>query len=330
MIAGARVKIIKPAILKNGDRVGLVSPASRPTSPSVVKKSAWLLEQTGLHAIVGENVLKSEGLFGATDQERLDDLNRFILDPHIKAIYCLNGGYGSLRLLDKLDFDVIREHPKVFVGSDDVTTLLLAIHKMTGLVTMHGPNLERIQTLESMQEVKTALTKPQLGPLMVDEPRLEKVDKKNPDVVKVSAFAYAPVAGQAEGRIVGGNLTALVSLMGTPFQPEFANTILLLEDIDERFDILDRWFSTLYVAGALEATLAVAFGKFENCHAKGEKSTLSLEDMLSDRLVEMHKACCFNFAFGQSSQSQFVPIGVRAAIDTAQGRIDYLESAYKN
>jgi len=324
------VKIIKPAILKSGDKVGLVSPASRPASPSVVKRSAWLLEQTGLHAVVGENVLESDGVSGATDQERLDDLNRFFKDPQIKAIYCISGGYGSLRLLDKLDFEMIREHPKMFVGSDDITSLLLAIQKMTGLVTMHGPNLERLQTIEAMQRVKAALTKQHPDPLMVDEVRVERPDKKQPNVVKVSAFAYAPVAGQAEGRTLGGNLTALVSLMGTPFQPEFANTILLLEDIDERFDILDRWFTTLYAAGALQSVLAVALGKFENCHARGEKNTLSLEDMFSDRLIEMGKACCFNFAFGQSSQSKFVPIGIRASIDTTLGRIEYLESAYKN
>jgi len=323
------MKIIKPAVLKSGDKVGLVAPASRPVSAAVLQRSVWLLEQTGLQAVVGKNVLSANGSFGASDQEKIDDIHAFVTDAQIKAVYCICGGYGTLRLLDKLDFALIKEHPKMFIGSDDATSLLIAIHKMTGLVTMHGPNLERLQTIESMHRARTALTKQHPDPLMVDEVRLEKPDKKDAAVVNVSTFAYAPVSAKAEGKILGGNLTALVSLMGTSFQPEFAETILLLEDIDERYDILDRWFSTLYVAGALGSTAAVALGKFENCHAKGEKNYLSLDDIFADRLIEIGKASCFNLPFGQSSQSKFVPIGIRAKIDTAKGRIEYLESAYE-
>jgi muramoyltetrapeptide carboxypeptidase len=327
-VGWCEVNVIKPPILKPGEKIGLVCPASRPPSPAVVKRSVWLLAQLGFHPVVGDNVLKTEGFFAGTDEERLSDLVQFFLDPDVKAICCISGGYGSLRLLDQIDYSMIQEHPKLIIGSDDNTSLLLAINKMTGLVTVHGPNLERMQSIEAMRRLKNALTKSQFETMLVDETKVERIDKKRPGVVQVSIFSYAPVQGQSVGRILAGNLTAMVSLMGTPYQPDFAKTILLLEDIDERVNTLDRWLTTLYIGGALKQTLAVGFGKFENCHSHGLLNSLSLEDIFGDRLVQMGKPCCFNFPFGQSSSSSFVPIGIQANIDTKLGKLHFLESAF--
>lgn len=311
------VTLLKPRALKRGDKVGLVSPASRPDGPAVIAQAQKVMEWMGFKPVLGEHALHMQGFLAGSDAERLSDLMGFFKDDSIKGIFCLSGGYGSLRLLDRIDYNVITEHPKVLVGADDNTALLLAVNKCSNLVVFHGPNLDQLNSPASFEDLQLVVSqKKPLKPLNV---RIGKI--------AFGGSHYAPYAGTVTGRLLGGNLTALCSLMGTPFEPDFESSILFLEDKNERNDMLDRWFSTLYVSGDLHKVEGVALGDFVNCGRKGSSNMLSIEDLFGDRLKEMEKPSCFGFPFGQGDDSYTIPIGVHASLDTNKGQLTFLDSA---
>jgi muramoyltetrapeptide carboxypeptidase len=305
--------MIKPPVLKPNDRVGLVAPASRPDNPSELARAVRIVEEMGLTPIVGKNVLKVHGYMAGTDAERLSDLNAFIEDDSIRAIFCVTGGFGSLHLLPDVHYSSLKTNPKVIVGGDDNTSLITAIHVRTGLVTFAGPNLDKVDSSFTFDNLKQMLTSTETPPA---------IPYKSYRFMEVP---YSPVPGTVSGALLGGNLTALVSLMGTPFQPEFLDTILFLEDIDERHDILDRWFTTLYVSGSLAKTSGIAFGDFERCSTKGAKNMLSLQDLYGDRLKELQKPSCFGLPFGQSRETITLPLGIQATLDSARAHMQFME-----
>lgn len=316
-ISDTTLKLAKPHALKRGDKVGLIAPASRPDGPGVVARAVKAVESMGFNPVVGQHALDMQGFLAGADEARLSDLMTFFKDDSIKGIFCLSGGYGSLRLLDRIDYTFIAENPKVLVGSDDNTAMLLAIHKRASMVVFHGPNLDQLNSQASVQDLQLLVSqKKSLKPLNVraGKPALP-------------GSHYAPYKGTVSGVLLGGNLTAIGSLMGTPFQPEFSNTVLFLEDKNERNDMLDRWFSTLYVSGQLDKVAGVAFGDFVNCGRKGSANMLSLEDLFGDRLKEMNKVSCFGFPLGQLEDSYAVPIGIPVRLNSETGKLEFLESA---
>jgi muramoyltetrapeptide carboxypeptidase len=315
----AAIKVLKPRALKKGDRVALISPASRPDGPAAVKKCQQLVSELGFVPVLGKSILSTRGYMAGCDMERLDDFNNAIQDDSIAGIFCISGGFGSMHLLPHLDYDQILSHPKVLIGGDDNTSLLVAINAKTGLVTFHGPNLDQIASRFTFENFRAAITsKSSLAVLSANADGADGFPKP---------VAYAPVEGSTKGRLLGGNLTALVSLMGTPYQPEFNNAILFLEDRDERFDTLDRWLTTLYISGYLKHVSGVALGQFANCGTKSSFNMLPLEDLFGDRLSELKIPSCFNFSFGQVDNTATIPIGVMAQLDSAKGTLEFTEGA---
>lgn len=310
-------KLIKPEPLKAGDMVGLVCPASRPASPAVLARCVRVVTEMGFKPVVGESAFKSYSYMAGTDDERLRDLERFLSDESIRAVFCITGGFGSLRLLPRLNYRRIASAPKVIVGCDDNTHLLLALLKRCGMVTFHGPNLDQISTRYSFDRFKDAVTKKApVKTLSVSELASDGIGDGLP---------YTPLAGIATGALVGGNLTALVSLLGTPYLPVLAESILFLEDKNERTDILERWLTSLYLSGHLATVRAVAFGEFLNCGAKGSLDLLSIEELFGDRLKQLSKACCFGLPLGQSNRTATLPLGVTVNLDATKGTLEFLE-----
>lgn len=306
---------VKPPPLKAGDRVAIVAPASRPEGPHVVAQAVQVLSNMGFVPVVGQSVLSINGYMAGSDDERRGDLNGFIKDRSIRAIFCICGGYGSLRLLNKVDYASLSRDPKIIVGSDENTCLLLAISKQTGLVCFHGPNLEKVTSQDVFDDLKRAVTSLKVLP------PVEAVESYP------SGFVYSPVPGKTEGVLLGGNLTALFSLMGTRFEPDFAGKILFLEDKNERNDILERWMTGLFLSKQLDSASAILFGTFQGCGTIGSYSMLSLEDTFADRLTEIKKPSCFGMAIGQSKDCRVVPIGLHASADTRKGKLEFSEPA---
>jgi muramoyltetrapeptide carboxypeptidase len=312
-------KLVKAPALKAGDRVGLICPASRPDSPAALYRAVKVVQEMGFRPVVGRNVLQSHGYMAGTDAERLDDLLRFWKDDTIAGIFSVTGGFGSVHLLPFLNAELFLSKPKIFVGGDDNTHLALTLNAISGLVTFVGPNLDQVKTKASFESLLAAVTsKESLRPITC-------VNANNEDIF--SDYPYAISANKIGGRLLPGNLTAIGTLMGTPFESVFDQAILLLEDKNERNSTLDRWFTNLYVSGVLDKVAGVAFGQFENCGAHGDFSNLSLEELFGDRLKSLSKPFVFGFPFGQGADNVTVPVGVEAHLDTGEGRLDFTEPA---
>lgn len=328
-------KIIKPRALKKGDRVAIICPSGRPHNPAAINRAKAIVEQMGFKPVAGKNALKIFGTMAGTDEERLSDFHEALSDDSIAAIFCVTGGYGALHLVDKIDWEKFKQNPKVLVGSDDNSHILLAAHAKTGIITFHAPNMDRICSQQSFDALKEAVTsKNNLPSIQSNYWGLDAAnDGSSKSRARIGedrwqiAYSYAAVEGQCEGPLIGGNLTALCSLMGTPYQPSFKNAVLFLEDINEDHGILDRWFTNLYLSGALGDVSGVALGDFENCRTVGCFNMYSIEDLFGDRMKSVNKPCCFGLPLGQSARSLTAPIGVQAKLDATNGTLSFLEAA---
>ncbi len=310
---------VKAAPLESGSRVGLLAPSSRPESPLALRRCIQVIEEMGFVPVVGKNVMRNEGFSAGNDEQRLDDFHRFLRDPSIEAIFCVSGGYGSLRLLPLMDFGEIRQNPKIYLGSGDNDALLMAINELTGLVVFHGSNLEEVEDQHTFDSIKSALT----------GASLRGVNCRDEGDASFDAAAYSLSDKICQGIIRGGNLTALCSLFGTRYQPNLENKILILDDFSERNSSLDRWFTTLYLAGSLKEVTGIAFGGFPGCGPRGGDNMLSIEDTFGDRIKELGIAACFGFKFGSAGKDNVVPIGIQAKLDCASGSLTFLESPFR-
>ncbi|MBS1955480.1 MAG: LD-carboxypeptidase [Cyanobacteria bacterium SZAS-4] len=309
--------LIKANALKQGDCVGLVAPGGRPYKPSVVSRAARLVEDMGFKPVIGEHVLEVKGHTAGSVAERVDDFNKFLNDDAISALFCITGGFGSLSLLPHLDMSAIERSPKIIVGGGENTAVVLGLHARTGLITFHGPNLQDIKSESSFVSFKSALT---------SRSSLEPIVAATVDSAWSESHSHVAVEGIGQGHLLGGNLTGLVSLFGTEFEPELSGAVLFLTDHDERNDIIDRWFTTLYVSGQLEKVKAVALGYFDNCGNKGSFNLLSVEDSCAERLVQLSLPSIFDFPIA-GGDCPTVPIGVSSALDTRRRALEFLQAA---
>lgn len=310
---------IKPKRLAAGDRVGLVLPASMAFEPSTIDLARRQLEAMGFAVTVGEHAAKRHGYFAGTDTERAADLNAMFADPAVAGVICYTGGWGTPRLLPHLDFERMRKNPKVFVGYSDVTTLLNAVHQETGLVTFHGPMASgeiRPWTLEQLRRV--LMTAEPIGTL--------RNPPKDDDALVAREYRIVTVrGGRARGRLVGGNLTMLASLMGTPWEIDTDGAILLLEDIHEAYYRIDRMLTQLKLGGKLDRLAGVAFGYCTDCPT--DAPSFSLEEILADFFAPLGVPACAGLAFGHIKEKLTLPIGLEATLDADAGTLTLDESA---
>lgn len=327
--------IIKPRALKTGDRVALLCLAGRPHNPATMNRAKAIVEEMGFKPVAGKNSLKIYGTMAGTDEERLSDFDDALSDDSIAGIFCVTGGYGALHLVDKIDWKKLKDNPKVIAGSDDNCHLLLAAYAKTGLITFHSPNMDRICSQQSFDSLKQAVSsKDKLPTVQANYWEVDALtdgssqkQARMPDDKWQLSYSYAAVEGTCQGPLLGGNLTALGSLMGTPYQPSFKEAVLFLEDINEDHGVLDRWFTNLYLAGALKEISGVALGDFENCKTTDCFNMYSIEDLFGDRMKLENKPCCFGMPLGQSLRSLTAPVGVQVSLDAGKGTISYLETA---
>ena len=239
--------LIKPKRLSPGDTVAMVAPASATFKTVELDVARESLEALGLKVKIGGHLLDRHGYLAGQDKDRADDINRFFADAAIRAVLPIRGGWGSSRLLPLLDFDTIRRNPKIVLGYSDITALLLSIHAKTGLVTFHGPNGMGRWDEFSVNWVKQILFDGQAV-------TLENPHDKGEFLVQTDNRVQTITPGTARGRILGGNLSVLSAIMGSPYLPNWDNCILFLEDVDEDIYRIDRMMTTLKLAGVLSGS----------------------------------------------------------------------------
>ncbi len=276
------MEMIFPESFGTGDLVGLASPASPVAAGEEELCQKWL-EALGFRVQMGETLRKRErvrGYLAGDARSRAEDLNRMFKDPKIKAIFCVRGGYGSAQLLEHLDYDAIRRNPKPLIGYSDITSIHCGIQKKCGLVTFHGPMVRPdLQAPETLWETEMnmeglAFTVKSLFAACRGKERLFENPPGEP---------LLPVReGRAGGRLLGGNLSVLVRLLGTPYCPDFKDSILFLEDVGERLPRMDLCLTQLKLAGILEQVRGILLGDFTDCTNAGYEETVDSRTFLKE------------------------------------------------
>ncbi len=311
------MKIIKPKKLNKGDVIGIISPASSPDDLSKIESGAEYLEKQGYRVEIGNNVGKVHGYLAGSDEERLDDFHEMFSNKNVKAIFSVRGGYGSGRLLDRIDFNLIKKNPKILVGYSDITALQMAIFKKTGLVTFAGPMLAtdfsgRINKFAEENFWKIITNTKKIG--KIHNPRDEKF--------------YALTKGRGEGKILGGNLALLNSLMGTPFFPSFKDSILIIEDIGEAPYKVDRLLNQLRLAKVFDEIKGVILGRFVDCYETDKsKKTIKLNEVIEHYFGTLKIPVIYSFSHGHIKENLTIPFGINCKINTSKCFVEFTESA---
>ena len=311
------MKALKPKKLESGDVIGIVSPASSPDKLEKIENGVKYLEKLGYRVEIGKNVGKVHGYLAGSDDDRLSDLHEMFKNKNVKAIFSIRGGYGAGRLLDKIDFNLIKKNPKIFVGYSDITSLQLAILKKTGLISFAGPMLATdfsgdVNEFAEENFWKVITSSKKIGKL--HNPRDEKF--------------YAISSGRGEGPILGGNLAVLSSLMGTEYLPNFKNSILMLEDIGESPYRIDRLLNQFKLAKVLDTVNGIILGRFVDCYEKDKsKDTIKLNEVIEHYFSNLKIPVLYSFSHGHIKENITVPLGVNCKLNTSRGFIEVLENA---
>jgi muramoyltetrapeptide carboxypeptidase len=313
----AKSPVLKPPRLEVGDRIGMINPARAAFREDPVEIQAESLEALGLVPVKGENFYKRRGYLAGTDEERAADINDFFADPTIKGLMGI-GGWGSARVLPLLDYDVIRTNPKPVIGISDVTALLVGLYAKTGLVTFHGPH-PRIKY--SADYFKRVLFDGE--EVLFSNPR----EIKDDEMVQMKE-RYATIhGGRARGRLIGGNLTVLAAIVGSPYVPDFNGAILFLEDVREKPYRVDRMITQLELAGLLDGLAGFVFGSCTDCDPGDGYASQTLEEILDDHILPLGIPAYRGALIGHIRRQFMLPLGIEAEIDADAGTLQLLEPA---
>lgn len=316
--------VVKPPRLRASDTVGLVAPASATFNTVDLEIARESLQALGLTVKVGRHVLARHGYLAGKDKERAADINAFFADPDVRAVLPIRGGWGSSRVLPHLEFDRIRRNPKILLGYSDITALLLAVHARTGLMTFHGPNGLGRWDAWSLEYFKRVLFEGEA--VTLQNPR--NLSEKNA-LTQTEHRVQRITPGTARGRLLGGNLTVLTAILGSPYVPSFEGAILFLEDVREDLYRVDRMFTQLKLAGILQKIRGFVFGTCAECGPGEGFSSLTLEEILADHIKPLNVPAWFGAMIGHQMQQWTVPVGSHVQIDADAGTITMLEPAVK-
>jgi muramoyltetrapeptide carboxypeptidase len=293
--------MIRPKALTKGDTIGLIS-ASGATPPEKLYPAIDSIEKLGFNVIVGETCRARHGYLAGSDELRAHDVNEMFRNPHVDGIFCIRGGYGATKILPRLDFDMIKENPKVFAGYSDVTALHIAFNQKCGFVTYHTPMPSTEFIAQNMDQftwdsfIKQVMATDNNCMLL------------NPPQQPMTTL----VTGKATGQLVGGNLTLITASLGTPYEIDTKGKILFLEDIDESEQRVDRMLTQLKLAGKLDEAQGLLLGAWTNCgpeNPKHPERSLSLNTIFEEILKPLKKPILMDLACGHCLPTMSLPLG---------------------
>ncbi len=318
---------IYPPALQPGDTIAVVAPSGF-LDRERIERAARRLEEMGFRVRIPEGLYAERGYLAGDDDHRARLLMDAFRDPEVDAVFPGAGGFGSTRMLDKLDYDVIRENPKILIGFSDVTGLHLAIQKKTGLVTFHGPLL--MYGLGGEDGLTEFSARYYWRALLSREYFDDEGEPLAPGWTYEITGGVEPMTaitpGVARGRLTGGNLSLVCPLMGTPYEIETDDRILFLEDVDEEPYRIDRYLSQLRLAGKLDRLAGVLLGQFSGCNAKEGKKSLTLEEVFRDYFGPLGVPVLMNFPAGHAKNNATLPINAMIEIDADLKRVTLLEN----
>jgi muramoyltetrapeptide carboxypeptidase len=290
-------KIIRPASLRPGDKIALVAPASS-FSREAFLAGCDRLRQMGFEPVYSQNIFDRDIYFAGTVERRAHEFQEFWRREDIAALICVRGGYGSNYLVEKLDYDMIAAHPKILLGSSDITSLLTAIHDRTGLIGFHGPMVAK-----------------DIAGGTFDEASWRSALQGASNWTVPSSGIEVLRTGKAAGRLYGGCLSIMVASLGTPFEIQTEDTILFIEDIAEKPFRIDRMLMQLQLAGKLDSVRGFVFGEMLDCAPpKGEAYTL--QQVIMRVLAPYNVPIVYGLKSGHVTSGNItLPIGVQAELE---------------
>jgi muramoyltetrapeptide carboxypeptidase len=324
--------LLFPPRFAPGDTIGIAAPASPPDKPEVIDEAISRFTALGFKIKPGKSLRQRDGYLAGSDEERATDINALFADPEVRGIFALRGGYGSCRILPLLDYAAIRANPKPLVGYSDITAMQLAILVKAGLVTFHGSNAssafkpENAETFQRMlmEGSRRRGTCPPgdgaetlaLGDrgLPLEDGSEILFSRNDPN----SASLKTVVPGRAKGQILGGNMTCLLRLLGTPYAPDFRNAILFLEDTTEKAYRVDGMFTHLRLAGILSQISGLVLGQFDHTDPAEQ---IRITACLQREAERIGVPCVSGAPIGHFPEQIIVPQGVQAELDAGEGKL---------
>jgi muramoyltetrapeptide carboxypeptidase len=317
----AKLPIIKPRALKRGDLVGLIAPSGA-TDDAFVQQRVKNLENFGLRVKVSKNILAARGNAAGTPAQRVEDLHAMFLDREVKAIWAVRGGSGASQMLPLIDYSLIRNNPKILVGYSDITALHLAILRHSGLVTFHGPVASAAFTDYTATQLEAVLMHPR------DETTIYMAQENANRAAQSPEYQMRTLReGIAEGRLIGGNLSVLAALIGTPYAAEIRDTIVFLEDINEAPYRIDRMLTQLNQSQSISSAAGIMLGVFRRSTAPADEASLTLEQTIDDHFSKLDIPAVYGYSFGHIPTQFTIPLGIRARLDTPAETLTLLEAA---
>jgi muramoyltetrapeptide carboxypeptidase len=304
--------MLPPRKLRHGDVVALVAPAGPLASLEELQRAEDVVRSLGLVPRVMPGASLKLGYLAGTDEQRAGDFNAAIRDPQVRAVFALRGGYGTMRILDRLDYDAIRRDPKVILGYSDLTALLNVITQRTGVVTFHGP----VAALSDFTDNEVAW----LRAAVLSSAPLGTLNVPNARVLR---------GGVAQGRLAGGNLSLITALLGTPHEIDVAGAILVIEEVDEAPYRIDRMLTQLRLNGALARVAGIVAGGWTNCDVPEDHryAGLRLADVLADRLQDLGVPVLLGLPVGHIDEQWTLPLGATVLLDAGAHTLTITESA---
>ena len=308
--------MIKPKCLKHGNRIALIAPSS-PVDSEKLTLAVDSVKFLGMIPVLYPSATMTHGYLSGPDEVRAADINNAFADPEIDAVFCLRGGYGILRVLDKINYRVISKNPKLLLGYSDITGLHVALNQLCNLITLHSPMPARgWQTLDpvTLRSLADNLFSPEpIGPApFIDGEPLEIIN-----------------SGVAEGPVTGGNLSLLAASLGSPYEIDTKNKILFIEETDEKNYRIDRGLTALALAGKFKDCAGIILGTWADCgdpDLQPEKN-LSLRQIFDEVVKPFGKPAVNNFRAGHIYPQISIPMGVKTRLDTEKGTVAFLEAA---
>jgi len=313
---------IHPRALKPGDTIGLITPSTPIMDPDRMALVERTIRYFDLKPKWGSNVGRRAN-FMESIQHRVADLHAMFSDPQVRGVFCVRGGYGASQLLDRIDYDIIRKNPKVFIGYSDITALHIAMHQQTGLVTFHGPVTTSRFTPYTQECYRKALfgTAP-LGVL---------TNPPDTNALRPSHTLRAIRGGKAQGRLIGGNLSLLCATMGTRHEINTRDKILFIEDVDEQAYTIDRMLTQLHLAGKLQQAAGIVWGECADCGVRDYKpsnaSPFGLSETVDAIFKTMTKPVLSGLTIGHTDDQLTLPEGLLATLDADRGTLSIDEAA---
>lgn len=309
----------KPEKLNKGDLIGIISPASSPEDLELIENGIKYIEQLGYNTLPGKNIGKTRGYLAGTDIERIEDIHQMFSDKRVKAVFCIRGGYGAFRLLDKIDYKLIQNNPKIFVGFSEITSLQMAFLNKANLITFAGP-----MVAPNFSKDVSSYTEEYFWSLLTSVKKPNKIILREPYEFSLSKRK------NVSGIIVGGNLSVFTSMIGTSYLPEPEDKIILLEDVSEPPYKIDRMLNQLRLNNILKRAKGIILGSFAACSESNEKKkTLTTEEVLEDYFKESEIPVIYNFPHGHIKDFVTVPIGINIKLNMLRGFVEFTENAVR-